>query len=91
MCTSVEDLKQGKNFSILEYNGCGAEPNHIYDTGYTLMAAYKEILTHWKALYKISRHNYKLGIKYWPLMKGLQFVAASRKHYKIMKQADKYI
>ncbi len=91
MCTSVEDLKQGKNFSILEYNGCGAEPNHIYDTGYTLIGAYKEILKHWKALYKISRHNYKLGIKYWPLMKGLQFVAASRKHYQIMKQADKYI
>ncbi len=91
MCTSVENLKQGKNFSILEYNGCGAEPNHIYDTGYTLIGAYKEILKHWKALYKISRYNYKRGIKYWPLMKGLQFVAASRKHYQIMKDADKYI
>lgn len=91
MCTSIEDLKQGKNFSILEYNGCGAEPNHIYDTGYTLWGAYKEILKHWKALYRISRYNYKLGIKYWPLMKGLQFVAASRKHYQIMKEADKYI
>ncbi len=91
MCTSVEDLKQGKNFSILEYNGCGAEPNHIYDTGYTLIGAYKEILKHWRALYKISRYNYKHGIKYWPLMKGLEFVAASRKHYQIMKEADKYI
>jgi hypothetical protein len=91
MCTSVEDLKQGKNYSILEYNGCGAEPNHIYDTGYTLIGAYKEILKHWKALYKISRYNYKQGIKYWPLIKGLQFVAASRKHYQIMREADKYI
>ena len=35
MCNNVEDLKKGKNFTILEYNGCGAEPNHFYDTGYT--------------------------------------------------------
>lgn len=91
LCTSVEDLKQGKTYSILEYNGCGAEPNHIYDTGYTLIGAYKEILKHWKALYKISRYNYKQGIKYWPLMKGLQFVAASKKQYQIMREADKFI
>ena len=33
---SIEDLKNGKNFSILEFNGCGAEPNHIYDASMTL-------------------------------------------------------
>jgi sporulation protein YlmC with PRC-barrel domain len=26
-----EELKQGKNFSILELNGSGSEPTHIYD------------------------------------------------------------
>jgi hypothetical protein len=91
LCASVEDLKQEKNFSILEYNGCGAEPNHFYDTGYTLIGAYKEILKHWKALYKISRFNYKQGVKYWPLMKGLKFLTATKKHYRIMKEADKFI
>ena len=91
LCASVEDLKQGKNFSILEYNGCGAEPNHFYDTGYTLMGAYKEILKHWKVLYKISRYNYKQGVKYWPLMKGLQFLRAAKKHYHIIKNADEFI
>jgi hypothetical protein len=91
LCASVEDLKQGKNFSILEYNGCGAEPNHFYDTGYTLMGAYKEILKHWKVLYKISRYNYKQGIKYWPLMKGLTFLRATKKYYRRIKEADKFI
>ena len=91
MCTSVDDLKHGKNFSILEYNGCGAEPNHFYDTGYTLIGAYKEILKHWAALYKISRYNYKKGIAYWPLMKGFDFLMATKKHYRIMKNADKFI
>ena len=91
LCASVEDLKQEKNFSILEYNGCGAEPNHFYDTGYTLMGAYKEILKHWNALYKISRYNYKQGIKYWPLKKGLQFLRGAKKHYHIIKKADELI
>lgn len=91
MCTSVEDLKQGKNFSILEYNGCGAEPNHFYDTGYTLLGAYKEILKHWKVLYKISRYNYKHGVKYWTLQKGFKFLNTTKQHYLRMKEADKLI
>ena len=91
MCSSIEDLKQNKNFTILEYNGCGAEPNHFYDTGYTLLEAYKEILMHWKILYKISRYNYKKGIKYWPLMKGLKFLKEAKRYNAEMKKADKLI
>ena len=91
MCNSIDELKQGKNFSILEYNGCGAEPNHIYDTGYTLLGAYKEILKHWKALYKISRSNNKKGIKYWTFIKGYNFLKSTKEHYTIMREADKFI
>ena len=88
MCTNVEDLKAGKNFIILEYNGCGAEPNHFYDTGYTLIRAYKEILKHWKALYKISKYNAGIGIKPWPFKKGSEFLANSRKMKIAMKEVD---
>jgi hypothetical protein len=88
MCSNVPDLKAGKNFTILEYNGCGAEPNHFYDTGYTLKDAYKEILKHWKALYEISKYNSSLGIKPWPLWKGRKFLADSRKLTRDMKLAD---
>lgn len=91
MCESVEDLKTGKNFTILEYNGCGAEPNHFYDTGYTLSGAYREILKHWKVLFQISRFNRRKGIKYWPLIKGIRFRRATNKHYRIMREADKTI
>lgn len=91
MCTSVEDLRNGKNFSILEYNGCGAEPNHFYDTGFTLLDAYREILRHWKVLYKISKYNHKRGIAYWPLLKGIQFLSATKKHYRVIRHADKLI
>ena len=88
MCTNVEDLKNGKNFAILEYNGCGAEPNHFYDTGYTLIGAYKEILMHWKALYEISKYNRQQGIKPWPLQKGRKFLKQAKANFKMMKAAD---
>ena len=88
MCTNVNDLKEGKNFTILEYNGCGAEPNHFYDTGYTLLQAYKEILKHWKALYEISNYNKSLGIKPWPFKKGRKFLTNSRNLTTEMKAVD---
>lgn len=91
MCNSIEELKQGKNFVILEYNGCGAEPNHFYDTGYTLRGAWKEILKHWKILFRISSYNHKQGISYWPFMKGFRFRSETRKYYKKINKADKEI
>ena len=91
MCSSVEELKAGKNFTILEYNGCGAEPNHFYDTGYTLAGAYREILKHWKALYTISKYNSKNGVKPWPFLKGWRFLQYSKKLNKQMKETDEKI
>jgi hypothetical protein len=88
MCNSIEDLKQGKNYSILEYNGCGAEPNHFYDTGYTLRQAHKEILKHWDLLYQISDYNAQQGIKPWPFLKGWRFLRQTKKLYKAMRQCD---
>ena len=86
--TSIEDLKQGKNFLILEYNGCGAEPNHIYDCNMNLFAAYAELLKHWKALYRISRYNHKQGVPYWSFKKGLRFLKEARRHFKMLEQYD---
>ena len=91
MCTNIEDLKNGKNFTILEYNGCGAEPNHFYDTGYTLPGAYKEILKHWKALYEICKYNSQQGIRPWPFQKGRRFLAQIKSHFKLIREADKNI
>ncbi|MBN8667934.1 MAG: hypothetical protein J0M30_10560 [Chitinophagales bacterium] len=86
--TSIEDLKKGRNFFILEYNGCGAEPNHIYDCGMSLGKAYAEILRHWKALYQISRYNHKNGTPYWSFRKGYDFLKKSRAHFKLLEQYD---
>lgn len=88
MCKSIEELKRGENFCILEYNGCGAEPNHFYDTGYTLICAWREILKHWKWLFEISRYNAKRGIKPWRLKQGMNFLRKTKEAYRMMREAD---
>ncbi len=85
---SPEDLKQGKNFLILEYNGSGAEPNHVYHSGYTLRRAHNEILKHWKILFKISMYNHKHGIAFWPFQLGWQYLKKAEKHFDLLKELD---
>lgn len=84
---SLQALKKG-DFLVLEYNGSGAEPNHIYHSGYTLRAAHQEILKHWKILYRISRENYKKGIHYYPLVEGWRFLKKAGKHFALLKKLD---
>lgn len=86
--TSIEDLKQGKNFIILEFNGSGAEPNHIYDCNMSIWKAYGVILQHWRALYKISRYNHKNGTPYWSFGKGQRFLREANKHFRLLEKFD---
>ncbi len=55
-----EDLCGGKNFSIIELNGAGSEPAHIYDPKHSLLFAWKEIIRHLRILYRVSRQNKRL-------------------------------
>ena len=87
-CESVEDLKLGKNFTILEFNGSGAEPNHVYNTGHSLFSAYKVFLHHWKVLYRISKYNKQQGLAYWPTLKGWNFLMVAKKHLKLLEKSD---
>jgi hypothetical protein len=87
-CRSIEDLKEGKNFSILEFNGSGAEPHHIYGNGHNILQAYRIVLHHWKVLYQISKQNNRSGIAYWKYSKGSRFLRAAKKHFKMLKQLD---
>lgn len=87
-CKSIEDLKQGRDFKILEYNGCGAEPHHIYGNGHSLIQAYRIVLHHWKVLYGISKHNVQNGVRYWEFSNGYKFLKNAKKHFRMLKQLD---
>lgn len=86
---SIEEFCAGGPFSILEFNGCGAEPNHIYDCGMSLWQAYGVILKHWQVLHAISRHNHYAGHRHWTFMKGLRFLLESGRHFKKLESSPR--
>jgi len=90
-CTSLEDLKEGKNIQVLEYNGAGAAITHVFDRKMSYFAALAEIVRHWRHLYRIGKINNKKGVPYWSFRKGYRFMQAAKKNYSRMKEIDKKI
>lgn len=90
-CNSIEELKQGK-FIILEFNGAGAEPNHVYNAGFSWKKALKEFAHHWKVLYEIGKYNNKYkGVRYWENREGKSWLAQARVHGKLLEKYDREI
>lgn len=71
-CNSIEDLYSG-NIKIMELNGCGAEPAHIYQPGYSLWKAFQVLTTHWRNMFVISMQNKKRGVPFTSLKRGIHF------------------
>lgn len=67
-----DELKEGKNLMIIEVNGAGSEPTHMYDPRHSLFFAWKEIIRHWRILYQVSRVNHRNGIPYLSFKDGVQ-------------------
>jgi hypothetical protein len=78
-CNTLEDLYDG-NIKIMELNGCGAEPAHIYQPGYSLMKAIRVLLVHWRNIFLISRTNAAHGSPYITLREA-------RMYYRRFKEA----
>jgi hypothetical protein len=61
MCASLEDALSGGKLEVIELNGAGAEPTHLYDPTNSVLKAYKIIVKHWRYLYKCATINVKNG------------------------------
>jgi hypothetical protein len=80
-----EELKQGKNFSIIELNGSGSEPTHIYDPRHSVFWAWKEIAKHWKILYRVSKLNHQLqNVPYMTTRSGLDMFKQNSEYVKLL-------
>lgn len=90
-CASLDDLKAGRNFRILEYNGSGAAPHHVYAGRRSLWEAYRIILHHWAAMARIARHNHALGVPYWGFARGWAFLRQAKRHLRLLKRLDNEI
>ena len=60
---SWEELDQGK-MKIMELNGAGSEPGHIYHPGASIWRGYNSLFYHMRVLLRISRLNNKSGTPY---------------------------
>jgi hypothetical protein len=84
-CTSFEDLRAGKNIKILELNGAGSEPGHIYQPGRSIWKAYRDTIWHLDLLGQISHINRKKGYRYYPFIQGLKKMKEIRQQEKLRK------
>lgn len=58
---SWESLRAGEDIRVLEFNGTSSDPAHIYQPGYSLWKAYRDMAFHWNVMYRISKQNRRLG------------------------------
>ncbi len=85
-CASVEDLKQNKNYTILEFNGCGGEAHHVY-SGYSFLHACWILIQHWNILYKVAQGNKRCGVT-WSYEEGAEYMRRAREHFRNLAELD---
>lgn len=73
-CTSDKDLKAGRNIKIVEVNGVGAEPSHIYDPKHSIWDAWAALFRQWRIIYRISVANHKNGVSYTPFSEAVKSI-----------------
>ncbi len=60
---SLEALREGRDFTIIEFNGSGSEATHIWDPDMTLRAAYAAQFFHYGESFKIGAAIRKRGLR----------------------------
>lgn len=73
---SVEDLRNGRDFKILEFNGTGSEPAHIYDPGYGIRRAYRDLWHQWDLMRRIASEQHKRGVRSTGLLSTIRALRA---------------
>ena len=71
---SVELLKEGEGFSIIEINGAGAEAIHAWDPEVSFLRLYREFFKAQSILFKIGSLNRSRGFKPMPLIEFLKAI-----------------
>jgi hypothetical protein len=60
---SLQGLREGRNFSIIEINGVGSEATHIWDPNTPLREVFAAQFAHYRAAFEIGRENRRRGAR----------------------------
>jgi hypothetical protein len=83
---SFKELSENKNWNIIELNGAGSEPTHMYDPKHSLFFAWKEIIRHWRMLYTISIQNKRKGFPYLSYKEGMTMFRGNSEYVKKLNE-----
>lgn len=61
--TTLEELKRGEGFEIVEYNGASGEPTHIWDPKTSTVETYAALLAHCRYVFAIGAQNRDRGAR----------------------------
>jgi membrane protein DedA with SNARE-associated domain len=84
--TNESELKQGKNFKIIELNGASSESTNLYDPKFSIFQAYKILFRQWRILFSIGCINRKMGIQPSTWSELFQMLISHSKHKTILKK-----
>lgn len=79
-CNSLEELTHKINFKIIELNGAGSIPAHIFDPNYSFFKAQQDLLFHIYVMYKISKINHTKGISYMTFKTYIDYIKRQKKY-----------
>jgi hypothetical protein len=80
---SLEALRRGEQFLIVEINGASSEATHIWDPHFRLVDAYRTLFKQFKILFQIGTENRKRG--YRPIS-PLQLIRDFKAYLRLAKQ-----
>lgn len=78
---SLEDLRQGRGFTIIEVNGAGSEATHIWDRQTRLFDAYRGLFLQIRLAFEIGAANRRRGLK---PMSGIALLRCYRAERKLL-------
>lgn len=86
-CESMEAMRKGNGFRILEFNGVSSDPVHIYDARIPVSEKYRDVYRHWDIMYRIYLVQRKNGVE------AMDFNTAWRmwRDYRRYMKREKYV
>jgi hypothetical protein len=84
---SVLDLQAGKNIKILEINGVGSDPAHIYDPNIPFFEIWAAYIRLWKKIFEVSTALHRLGVPYMTLSE-YKFYEKKQKDMEALKTCE---
>lgn len=74
-----DDLRAGRNFSIIELNGTMSESTNMYDPGRSIFWMYGVLFRQWRVMFELGSWRRRSGAK---PMRPRELLAAARDHFR---------